>query len=115
MTPEIYRRVTEARPELAMPELEWDADDPPTCEPSTPMWVYKNLGPFDAGAAHTLILAHWLANLGEGFALMRSHTGKKFIVVHCLHLAYRTVGEYHDDPCIALAEHFVPGSTKGAG
>jgi hypothetical protein len=105
MTPEIYRRVRKARPELAVSRIDDTSEDK----------FYNSFGRvIPEEVAYAMILVHWLANLGEGFALMRSHTGKRFIMVHCLHLAYRTVGEYYDDPCVALAEFHVPGSTKGA-
>lgn len=118
MTPEIYRRVCEARPELAV--RHWHS----------PSWVlgvgtiipygfqWKDVGMcqqlISDPIAHALILAHWLKMLPLGVGVWTC--GGRFPSENwnCGHVKDPTATPCRQNVLDAIAEHFVPGSTKGA-
>jgi len=100
MTPEIYRKVCEARPELAVPNI--DAEMVEYC----PQNQKKSL---DA-----LILAHWLKMLPLGVGVWTCGGRLPSENWNCGHVKDPTATPCRQNVLDALAEFHVPGSTKGA-
>ena len=114
MTPEIYRRVCEARPELAVLNLAYDPTEKKWEHTDYPCWLSES-------HAHALILAHWENMLPEGEAVIRVKASDGNPVYQMVQIrdfsgddvvAWSSL--YSPSRLEALAEHHVPGSTKGA-
>lgn len=121
MTPEIYRRVCEARPELRVGgsdcylRYSW-VDDVfgaawywCACDnvPSSQRIVTED-------TAHAMILAHWENMLPMHHAVFEFSKGQ-FVVVKLLGDTWEEIGLVGSSRFHALAEFHVPGSTKGTG
>lgn len=106
MTPEIYHRVTEARPELAVLNLAYDHAYEDWEHTDYPCWLSEF-------HAHALILAHWENMLPDGY-----------YIGTCPHTKRTVIHRFVEGKCefvvsgesrlLALAEFHVPSSTKGA-
>jgi len=101
MTPEIYHRVTEARPELKAANVEWAEHT---------LWTLCGECSY-ADICIPLIVDHWTEMLPEGFCIAHNKKGD-WLVGKDMSDDYIT----HNGPTRfhALAEFHVPGSTKGA-
>jgi len=108
--PDLYRRVCEARPEAAVPGLEWFPDEPPPVDDfHTPMWTMNGHGPYME--AECVILSHWLGLLPSNFGLVRRGSNHYIIQYYRDDVGWGLASNGHASQIDCLAAFLL--STKG--